>query len=640
MVLLIIWILLSAWLCATGWILSALHALNGPGYLLALAVTAAVALWFKADWLPAGGFQWPHWRKLWRRYRQPAPLMILAIAILSLASGFYVVPENGDSNAYRIPRVLHWLNESGWHWIRTEDSRQNISGCGYEWLFAPLMLLTHSDRWVILPNILAYLLMPAALFSFFRRMKMASRAAWWWTWLVAAGWCYTLQACSTDNDSLATVYALAALMFALRAREEKKAGYLWLSVLAAAVMSAIKPTNLPLLLPCFVALCPSWRLLFRRPTITAAVVVFGALASFLPMAYLNWSHTGSWKGYVHTTGPVIWWQWGPAQELNSPFWGIIGNAFALTAQNLLPPFFPWASSWNEAMQHFLQTPFGEHFTSFEAFGRLYRSAKPTTAGIGLGIVIVAAVSAVFVRRKRSGIILPFQSGLYGWLIWTPWLALLVFMAKVGNYQNARFLASYYPLLLLALLLQPGMASLVRQRWWQRLVLLVMAGTLAFMNFAYGRTFVPLSVFARLHDSPHPGMLRVLDDYYQSRLSVSAYWEFDVRHAASEKVVGYATICGGEEPGMWRPWGHGRVERILPDDSPEWVRSRGIRYVFIEDSALEEKHETIEQWLEQFHAVLVDKMTFTTNPGAPRTHFYFTRLVSPGEPLPSAAPTSP
>ena len=352
MTLVILWILLSAWLCAVGWVLSALHALNAPGYSVAVTMTGIIAFWFRKSWWPEAGLHAPNWRKYGNRFKRPAPLIILAIALLSLASGLYAAPENGDSNGYRIPRVLHWLNESGWHWVRAGDSRLNIAGCGYEWLFAPLILFTHGVRWVFLPNIIAYFLLPGLLFAFFRRMKLDSRVAWWWSWLVASGWCYTMQACSTNNDSLAVIYALAALMFALRAREEKKFGWLWLSLLAAALLTSVKPTNLPLLLPCLVAAYPSWRLIFSRPLASAVLTVFCVLASFLPLALLNWWHTGSWKGYVVSSGSTIGRQWGIDQELSSPLWGFIGNAFTLTAQNLLTPFFPWASEWNNAMYHF------------------------------------------------------------------------------------------------------------------------------------------------------------------------------------------------------------------------------------------------------------------------------------------------
>jgi len=626
-----IWILLSAWLCAAGWLLSALHALNGRGYLAALALTLLAACWFNPSGWPVSGFRRPNWGRLWRRFRHPLPLIFLSIVGLALVSGLYRQPENGDSDAYRIPRLLHWLAQSGWHWIRTDDSRQNLAGCGYEWLCAPLMLLTHSERWIFLPNVVAYGLLPGLLFSFFRQLRIAARAAWWWSWLTATGWCYTLQACATDNDSLSTIYVLAALVYALRAREHQQFGDLGLALLSAAVFTGIKPTNLPLVLPCLVAVCPSWRLLFRRPVALTAVLTLAALASFLPTAFLNWHYAGSWRGYVLTpgvplAGPAVWYQWGTPFALPSPFWAILGNAFYLTVQNLLPPFFPWAATWNQAMVHFLQTPLGSHFVAFESFGRLNRSVSPVSAGLGLGVLFVCVVSWFSLRTGRKPRFALAHPDLYALLSWTPWLALLAFMAKVGACQNARYLAPYYPLLLLPLLRHSGMAGLVRRRWWQALVVLVMSATLAFMVFEYGRELVPSAVFARLQASPRrPHFLAILDDYYRSRVSVAACRAFATRYAAGETVVGYDTICGALEPGMWQPWGHGRVERILPEDTPAWVRSRGLQAIFIDDSALKAKPETIQQWLQRFDARVEDQMTFTTDPGAPPTHFYFCRL---------------
>ena len=630
MVLAIIWILLSAWLCAAGWILSVFHALNGPGYLTALALTAAGGLVLKKNWWPAGAFHWPYWWKLWRRFQRPAPLIVLAIAILSLAAGLHSAPENGDTNAYRIPRVLHWLHESGWHWIRTEDSRQNIAGVGYEWLFAPVMLLTHGDRWVFLPNLISYCLLPGIIFSFFCRMQVVPRVAWWWSWLLASGWCYALQAYSTNNDALATVYVLAAIDLALRGRTSGRIADLWLSLLAASLMTAVKPTNLLLLLPCAVAVLPCWRLLLSRPMLTMWMIGFCVLASFVPIAMLNLHYTGSWKGYISEPGPPIWWHWGAVQELPSPFsfWGVMrttANGLYLLIQNLLPTFFPWASAWNASMERFIQTPLGSHFAMFEHFALLRRAPNAASAGIGLGVMTVVLVSLAATFSWPRAASLNRVSGVHFLLRWTPWLALLVFLAKVGTIETARLIDPFYVLLFTPLLIRPGLGLLVRQRWWRWLVLLIMAATLAFMGYDRGRTFVPSSAYAWLQASHRPGFLKVLDDYYLTRLSVADYWEFTTRHATGETVVGYATICGGLEPGMWRPWGHGRVERILPDDAPEWVRSRGIRSVFIEDSALAENHETIDQWLKRFDATVVDQMAFTTSPGVPRTHLYFTRL---------------
>lgn len=635
-----IWILLSAWLCAVGWILSAVHALSGVGYLTALAVTAALVGWLKyRGWLADDGGR-PFGWKFWRRFRRPAPLLVLVIALLSLAAGLQDAPQNGDTNAYRVPRVLHWLGQSGWHWIHTEDSRLNIAGVGYEWLYTPLILMAGTDRWIFLPNLLAYFLLPGIIFGFLRQMKIVPRVAWWWSWLLATGWCYALQACSTNNDSLSTVYILGAIALALRTRETKSIGDLWLSLLAASVLSAIKPTNLLLLLPCAVAVLPSWRLLFLRPVISVGLAGFCLLASFVPMALLNWQHTGSWKGFVPEPGPPIWWHWGATQELPPLFsaWGIIAiiaNALNLLMQNLVPPFFPWASAWNAAMNHFLQTPVGSHFSTFEAFGRMGRAVTAAWAGIGLSVMTVGIVSFMAAWRGRDKAASPRNFDVYFWLRWTPWLALLVFLTKVGTYQNARLIAPFYVLLFVFLLAQPGQSRLVRQRWWQWLVLLVMGCTVAWQGFIRGRQFIPMSVITHMSASSQSRWLGVVKDFYQSRQSVADTREFTARKAAGEKVVGYATICGGSELGMWLPLGSRQVERVKPQDSPAIVRARGIRSVFLEDLALQEANETLPQWLARFNARLVDELVLVRDPGTPPGHLYFVQLND--EPVPPSTP---
>lgn len=625
-----IWILLSAWLCAVGWILSAVHRLNGPGYLVALALTSVAVWWLQPKGWFAVGFAGWSWQKCWRRFRRPAPLLVLLIAVLSLAAGLQESPQNGDTNAYRVPRVLHWLGQSGWHWIHTEDSRQNIAGVGYEWLFTPLIMLARSDRWIFLPNVIAYFLLPGVIFNFLSRMKIAPRVAWWWSWLLATGWCYVLQACSSNNDCLATVYVLAAIALALRARETKSLGDLWLALLAASVMSAVKPTNLLLLLPCAVAVLPSWRLLFSRPVLSLGVAGFCVLASFVPLAILNWQHTGSWKGFVPEPGPPIWWHWGATQELPSIFsvWGVIAtlaNFLYLLFQNVVPPFFPWAAQWNAAMNTFLQTPFGSHFTTFEAFGRMGRAVNAAWAGIGLGVMVVALVSWVAARFQRGAAPARRNLDVYFWLRWTPWLALLIFLTKVGTFQNARLIAPFYVLLFTILLVSPGQASLVRRRWWQWLVLSVMGFTVLWQGFVRGREFIPPSVVAYLSAGSHSKLLNAANGYYEARVSVARNLAFTARHAAGENVVGYATICGSSEPGMWQPLGRRRVERVTPQDPPAAVRARGIRAVFVEDLALQEAGETLPQWLERFDARLVDELTFSRDPGAPPGHLYFVQL---------------
>src|SRR5208282_1112074 len=180
-----LWILLSALLVGSGWILSALHELNRAGYLAILVVPFVAVVWRWRRWL-----SWASVRRLpgkgLRRFRRPAPLLFLSLALMALAGGALYAPTNGDSDAYRIPRILHWLAHQQWHWIHTEDFRMNIGGCGWEWLAAPLILFTHSDRLLFLINWLPYLMVPGLVFSVFTRLGLRPRVAWWWAWLLAS----------------------------------------------------------------------------------------------------------------------------------------------------------------------------------------------------------------------------------------------------------------------------------------------------------------------------------------------------------------------------------------------------------------------------------------------------------------------
>jgi hypothetical protein len=626
------WIFCSAWLCGAGWILSALQQLNRGGYAVLFLVTT---IFFIRDVriVTATGQSilknaGRSWRKFRHRFKRLAPLLFLALVIISLGGGLIASPQNGDTNAYRIPRVLHWLGHEGWHWIRTEDSRMNIGGCVYEWLMAPLILFSGTDRWVFMPNVFSYLLLPGLVFSVFRRLQVSPRVAWWWMWFLASGWCFVQQACSTNNDCLGAVYALAAVDFALRAHASRKAEDLWFSLLAAGLLTGLKPINLPLLLPWAIAVWPCARLLVARPILSGLAAGLGLLASAIPSAYLCWLHTGNWKGF--TPGQLV--DWGAQQELHSPFWGIVGNAFCLTIENLMPPFFPWVSTWNNAMQHFLQTPLGAHFASFENFGHWNRSATEAYAGIGMGVTALTLISLLAARKSQATTPRTDKSArFFWWLRLAPWLALLVFMAKVGTYQNTRIVASYYALLFPLLLVGPGQKALIRRRWWQSFLLVVMLFTVAWMAFVRGRQLVPMSLVAELHAKyPQVKFLTTLNDSYDSRRSVTSYMSFLPQHHLAEPVVGYATTYGACEPGMWFPLGAVRVERVLPGDDAGWLNSQGIHYVLVEDIALKAANQTIEQWMQRQSGSLVDELVFTKDPGTPPGHIYLVKLSLPAK----------
>ena len=620
-----IWILFSTLLVAAGWILSALHELNRAGYgvVFALAAIATVFWQRKTGWKPEKNFrQLLH--KFKNRFKRPAPAIFLVLAIASFAGGALYFCTDLDSNAYRTPRVLHWLGQQQWHWIYTDDPRMNIADCGFEWLSAPLILFSRTDRLIFLINLGSFLMLPGLVFSLFARLGVRPRVAWWWMWFLSAGWCYAMQAGSFHNDSFATVYALAAVDLALRAREKNSLFDFSLSLLAAALLTGAKQTDILLILLWLIAAWPSLRFLKTNFAMISTAIFFGVIVSATPIIFFNWQHSGTWTGL----SPDSHWL---RTQLNSPFWGLAGNTFALTAQNLLPPFFPWSNSWDAAMSRFVQTPFGTHFASFEQFAYLNPGITEKNAGIGLGLcvfVLISCCAIYFLKPKAAAKKIQVKDKTILLLRWTPLLLLVLFMAKVGSFQNARLLSPYYVFFFPALLSRPGFAILARKRWWQWAGLLTMLLALFTLAIIRSRPLFPaITILTPLHQAhPESKIISQAWKSYSNRLSLEAIRNcFKNSMPTDEKVIGYATYEGAIEPSLWLPFGQRTVWRVLPQDTPLQLAKQNIHFVVVEESSLIHANETIEQWLSQYDGVIVDRFEVQYGPYRPQEPLYLVKL---------------
>jgi hypothetical protein len=610
-------------LVGSGWVLSALHELNRAGYGIVFGAALGVLLTWqrKTGWrpqkTPAQLFQ-----KFRRRFKRPAPLLFLALASMAFIGGALYVSQNNDSNEYRIPRVWHWLAEGHWHWIRTLDFRMNAVSCNFEWLGAPLMLFTRHDRFLFLINSISYLMLPGLIFSVFIQLQVRPRTAWWWMWILSSGFCYVLQAGSDVNDSFAVIYALASVDFALRAREKNRITDLWLSLLAAALLTGAKQTDLPLALPWLIAVIPSLRLIKTHVWATMGICLAALLVSALTPAYLNFHYAGNWKGLPAV--PIFW-----KTEPSPPFWSVAGNIFCLPLQNLIPPYMPWFNRWDEAMMRFLQTPFGSHFQAFENFGHIDgRGASEVNGGIGLWIFILTAISLCAAKfgsereRPKAG---------HRWLRWTPYLSLLVFMATITTYENGRMLAAYYVLLFPVMLVSNGQAALVRKKWWQYAGLTAMLLSAAMLIVARNRPLIPAETILNPIEARHPQwhFVSTLLEAYSHRQSLQQErTAFRNTLPAGEPVLGYFTVRGSQEAGQWVPFGHRRVERVLPGDTPADLQAKGIHFLMVDADGLGLLGTTLDVWTNQFDAVVVDSVRIHAATGLTVTN-YLVRLNLPG-----------
>jgi hypothetical protein len=640
------WLWISACAALAGWILSALGELNRPGYLAAFALFLGfiVLSWRRF------GFSWRKLllavRKGFRRLRRPMPLGFFVLAILVFAGGAIYPPDNYTGLTYRAGRVLQWLSHGRWFWIHTTDYRMNDRACGMEWLSAPILLFTQSTRGLFLLNFLPFLLMPGLIFSVFSQLGVRRRVAWYWMWLLPSGYTFLLQAGGNANDTFPTVYALAAIYFALRAvsgQAERNAtssavtSDLWCSILAAALLTGAKASNLPLLLPWIMAIAPAVPALRKKIAGTAVVVILAAAVSFLPTAILNISYLGDWSGLsIEHQG----------MNMRNPLVGIWGNAFLLLLDNFTPPLFPFADWWNQhallVLPHFVTAPMLRNFEE----GFLWLGEMPTEdwSGIGFGLSVLLAVSvAAGLFKARSS---PSSSrfGLVSWLLpprgaqnaipnaklvlLAPWAALAAYCMKTGMVTPDRLIAPYYPLLAPLLLIGRGQSELVRRAWWRSLGVGVMVLAFVVLVLLPDRPLWPAQyVLARLairHPASHSiSRARNVYSVYAKRSDPLA----DVRALLPPgiKVVGFLGAEDDCDISFWLPFGSRRVEHFLLSDPPEQFQREGVEYAVVGGLNLKLRHVTLEDWLKRTGAEVVARTNGTLKVSEGPQQWYIVEL---------------
>jgi hypothetical protein len=601
-----LWILVCAFCNFAGWTLSICHLLNPLGYALAFALGIAALILFRSVLFP-GGFALPNWRKLLHRFTRIFPLLFLLLAFMAILGGFLYPPSNPDGLTQRIPRTLNWLAEGHWFWIENTPASFNNRACGFEWLMAPMLCLLRTDRWVFLINAVPYLLFPGLIFSVLTRLDVRKRVAWYWMWLAPTGYCFAQQAGSIGNDCIGAVIALAALDFALRARAAQRCTEIWLSTLAAALLSGMKTSNLPLLLPWFIALLPSVKLLKSRPVGTAAVAIIAIFASLVPVAVINQHYLQDWTGAkleMQQRLPL-----GPAVLF-------IANALNLVAQNLVPPVFP-AQIWNDhaykLLPHGLLEKMEGGLEPGGAHIQVMEMQFEVNAGLGLGLCLLLVVSCIaawtFGGKSRGGLFPQTFEERYKALVrWSPFISLLVFMAKLPLSASARIVAPYYLIFLPVLLAGVGHETLVRKLWWKGLATLVFLPAFMLVVINPGRPLWPAQRMLTNAGVKHPDVMplrraRLLYEGYAVRWDALA----DVRShlPENEKNIGFISLLSSTtlETSLWRPFGHRRIWWFQPGSDFDQIVKRGVRYVVVGVESMAERvgDMPFEDWLQSWAA---------------------------------------
>ena len=544
---------------AAGWFLSLVKELNAVGYTLALALFAIlIGLHSSARLMAGKKYRAPYFKRLVRRFRNPLPLIYLLYLIAAFIGGTLYPPTNYDALCYRIPRILHWWCDGGWHWIGGWNDRMDLSATGIEWLMAPLIILFKSDRFIFLINVISYALLPGLIYSAFTGLGIAKRVAWYWMWILPCAYCFVLQAGSIGNDTFAAVYFLAAIAFAVRSVRQASWPDAMISILAAALLTGAKASNLPLLLPLAYIMVPMWRICLGSPVRTLIVLILATGLSFLPMAISNTCHTGDWAGDPHNVDQM---------KIKDPVAGILGNTLQISIGALAPPLFPKANLWKDKSAEFLRhEPLASIQKSFPRINlNLGEIQIEEGAGLGLGISLIILLSLASVLWTGTPRLFSTRAAFFGLL---SWLALLVFMAKMGSESSARLISAYYPGLLLPVFALRSQACLTRQRWWKVTAAVCALTLLSAVLINPSRPLLPMQTLLGMLEEHHiltaiTSRARTVYSVYGQRSDNLAMVRNQLPSGA--KAIGFAGTSNESEYSLWRPLGGRRVIDLLPVD---------------------------------------------------------------------------
>jgi putative effector of murein hydrolase LrgA (UPF0299 family) len=520
---------------------------------------------------------------------------------LILIGGVIYPPNNYDALTYRLPRMLNWLAAGHWDWISTANERMIWGGVGWEWIAMPFFSLLHSDRCLFLINVTGFLLMPGLLFSVFRQLGITRRVAWTWMWVFPLAYGYAMQAGGIENDLAGAIFGLAALFFCLRARCSQKIQDLWLAGLAAALMTEVKVSNLPLLLPCLVAVWPALILLRNRWVASLGIAAISLLVSAAPTIVLNQWHTGSWTGDPQDLTQV---------RVKNPGAALLGNGLLLLKDSFMPPVLPGARKINAvldkkmpaAVQQILKDKFPRYY-----LGPMNELPQEEASGLGIGVtaLLLASAGVCVFRRKIPGTKIPLSLAL---VAYAGWIAVLVYMLKMGSEATARLMLPYYPLAIIPILWMPGQERLWRCRFWKCFAFLAALCVLPAIIISPSRPLFPAQTvtgwLARHH--PHStGMQRFALVYttYANRNDVLAPLRAGI--PADARKIGFVAGSNDTDYSLWRPFGQREVVELKSDGSNSIVVPDGVKWIVIKKDAWPDFSSLpLEEWTAEHHAQIV------------------------------------
>jgi hypothetical protein len=217
------YVLAWGWLVAVSLALSPWRVLTRGSLLAGLATGLALAL---AAWFAVGNPSPPAFRPSLAAARDALrnpPVLILGVAVALgtayvAALAFFTPANDWDALTYHLARAAFWKQEQGVVFIDdVADSRLNVNPPNAEIGQLATMLLSGSDRYAALPQLLSYGALVLCVAGLARRIGLGTAEATFGALAFATLPVVALQATGALNDLVVSSFLAAAVLFALGA---------------------------------------------------------------------------------------------------------------------------------------------------------------------------------------------------------------------------------------------------------------------------------------------------------------------------------------------------------------------------------------------------------------------------------------
>jgi hypothetical protein len=383
---------------------------------------------------------------------------------------------------------------------------------------------------------------------------------------------------------LGAVLILASLNLGLRAARTRALSDACFALVALALAMGMESTNLPLVLPCLVTLCPTRRLWMARPLTTLGVFAVALVVSLLPTAALNYHFTGNWSGYGPKTN---------ALRVHNPLAREVATVLRLGAQTLQPPVLPGARAIDERATGIL--PIGvknllnPDYPQFQL--QLGELPQEEVSGLGLAVIVLLIVSmaarVLLPERKQEKTALG-EFGIETWVTVASVIALLLYHNPIGCEPTARMLAPYFCLLVPWFLKHRVNLRLVRSPGWRFAALLCVASAALVVVLTPARPLWPAqTVLVYLcQRSPRNQQVRRAQEVY-SVYSKRNDLLAPLRESLPADANKIAVIEDADDSdyALWRPFGSRTVRNIDRVQELAAARPLGVSWLIGKTASL-------------------------------------------------------